>query len=69
MLKSPQELERIGTALARDLSWNGVEVLQVAWSALTDANFHAEAKLLEQIVKALNDSAMDLKYTLTIEEK
>lgn len=68
MLKTAFELERMGTALARDLSWNGVEVLQVAWSALTEANFHAEAEIIEQIAKALNESSVELKYTLTVEE-
>lgn len=69
MLKTAAELEKLGTELARKLDWNGVQVLEVAWSALTDCGFHDEAAIVEQMAKALNASGNELKYELTIKEE
>ena len=42
--------EKLGQELASKLRWDGVGILLVAKAALTDANFHAEALVIEQLI-------------------
>lgn len=70
-MNNPKNLEAMGSKLSVDCGWNGLDILEVAIAALTDANFHQEAKVLEQMLKALNqaNAEFDLSYQLAITEQ
>lgn len=64
-----QQLGQLGSDLATKLGWDGVQILQVAMEALTQANFHAEAEVLEQMVKFLEQTDETPVYRLEIKDK
>ena len=66
--RTQKDLERLGTDLSQACEWNGLEILQASISALTDANFHRESEILEQMLNALSNSDNDLRYVLTVSE-
>lgn len=43
-----ENLERAGVELSQAVGWDGDAILQVAFSALTDANFHELRARLER---------------------
>lgn len=59
---------QIAADLSQQLKWNGFDILRVACEALTDANFHREAEVIEQMIKALEASDQLPTYTLTCTE-
>lgn len=61
-----EQLEKMGRNLACDVAWNGDQVLIVAIEALTDANFHAEAKVLQKMLDALLNSDDTPEYNLIV---
>lgn len=48
-----QNTERIGIELSQSLKWDGLAILEVAVAALTDSNFHPEAKIINEMLKKL----------------
>lgn len=56
-LDQVKELEKRGAELAAACKWNGTEILAIAMYALTDANFHAEAAKLGDMVDELEHDA------------
>ncbi|MBZ0284462.1 MAG: hypothetical protein K8L97_27225 [Anaerolineae bacterium] len=58
----------IAADLSQQLKWNGFDILRVALEALTDANFHREAEVIEQMLKVLETSDKLPTYTLTCTE-
>lgn len=56
-----------GRELAKKHHWNGNEILAVCQAALTDANFHDEAEIVGQLLKALDDHYQP-EYKLTVTE-
>lgn len=52
-LAQVEGLEKRGEELARACKWNGVDILAIAMYALEDANFHAEAAKLGELVDDL----------------
>jgi hypothetical protein len=43
----PNEL---GLKLAADLKWNGDRILEAAYAALVDANFHEQAQVIHDLM-------------------
>ena len=67
--RTTADLERMGEDIAHTCEWNGLEILRVAIAALTDANFHDESKILEQMLSAIESGKNDTKYDLVISEE
>lgn len=44
------ELQEMGVKLSQGLMWSGIDIMCVAKAALTDANFHHEARVIEQLI-------------------
>jgi hypothetical protein len=42
-----------GVALSQMMQWDGMRVLCIAKNALTDCNYHSEAKKIEEIISSL----------------
>ena len=42
--------EAAGLLLARYFKWDGVKILEAAYSALEDANFHTENETIRQLI-------------------
>ena len=40
----------MGVVVSQYFKWNGVEILETAFSALEDANFHAEARVVQGLL-------------------
>ena len=53
MEKQTINTEKIGIELSQNLKWDGIAVLEVAVAALTDCNFHPEAKVINEMIKKL----------------
>lgn len=64
------ELEALGVELSRKCKWNGMDILEAAIAALTDANFHTEADILNQMADILNNdnATHQIKFELTFTE-
>ena len=45
--------EKMGIELSQNLKWDGFAILEVAQAALTDSNFHPEAKVIYEMLKKL----------------
>lgn len=69
-MSKTHDWERLGSDLAAKMGWNGVSVLMVAIEALTAANFHREASILDHMVDALNEAngEREIGYELTIKD-
>ncbi len=50
--------ERIGVELSQNLKWDGFAILEVAVHALTDSNFHPEAKIINEMLEKLENDLM-----------
>lgn len=48
-----QEIGQLGAKWAAECDWDGVDILTLAQEALTQANFHSEAAVIEQMIAAL----------------
>jgi len=51
--------EKMGIELSQNLKWDGFAVLEVTIAALTDSNFHKEAKVISEMLKKLQDDPMN----------
>ena len=51
----------MGVDLSQALGWNGMKILEVARDALTDSNFHPEAKILNEMIDLLNFDVHDFE--------
>lgn len=58
-----------GQELAAALGWDGISILETAIAALSDANFHAEAEILEKMANYLMQTDETPVYTLEIKDK
>jgi hypothetical protein len=45
--------EALGIVISKYFEWNGKKVLQASFFALEDANYHREAKSVEEMIEAL----------------
>lgn len=52
-MNQTQNTERIGIELSQNLKWDGFAILEVAVAALTDSNFHTEAKVINDMLGKL----------------
>jgi len=53
-----KKLEKMGVELSQKLEWNGFDILRVSVEALTDANFHTEAKIINDMLRKLENDPM-----------
>lgn len=60
------ELERLGISIAQKCGWNGDKILKVCKAALTDANFHSESEIVEQMLEAVESSDDTPEYKLEV---
>jgi len=44
------EAEKLGRKVAREMKWDGVRIMFAFQEALTDANFHSEAKKVGDMI-------------------
>lgn len=44
------EAEKLGKKVAREMEWDGVRIMFAFQEALTDANFHSEAKKVDDMI-------------------
>jgi hypothetical protein len=44
------DTQRLGADLSKLLKWDGLKILEVAHSALEDANFHEEAREVGRLI-------------------
>jgi hypothetical protein len=47
-IKDNTTAEEIGIDIARHFEWDGRKIMEAFIAALTDANFHTEAKAIQQ---------------------
>jgi phosphopantetheinyl transferase len=47
-IKDNTTAEEIGIDIARHFKWDGRQIMEAFLAALTDANFHTEAKAIQQ---------------------
>lgn len=59
------QIQADGSKLAGKYKWDGLGILQVCEAALTDANFHHEAEIIDQMIKALQADEQPA-FTLTV---
>lgn len=50
------QTQQFGRELAAILNHDGIKILEVAFAALEDANFHDEAALVQAVAQILNRS-------------
>jgi hypothetical protein len=50
-----EQLQAEGEKLAKKHGWEGLAILKVCEAALTDANFHHESEIIDQMIKALEN--------------
>jgi len=50
--------EKMGVNLSQTLEWDGFAILEVSIAALTNANFHTEAKIINRILEKLETDLM-----------
>lgn len=48
------DLKTMAINLSSDLKWDGVAIMRLAQTALTDANFHTEAAAIGQLIAQYN---------------
>ena len=51
MTTKDKKAEQLAEEIAQKLDWDGLEISKVFMLALTDANFHALRKEIEEILK------------------
>ena len=54
--KEITEDEALGQLVAKFTKWNGVRILEVAATALEDANFHSECEIVEKMAREIEES-------------
>lgn len=59
------KIQEDGGKLASKYGWDGLTILQVSEAALTAANFHHEAEIIDQMIKALKNGDQPA-FTLVI---
>jgi hypothetical protein len=64
-----EQLEELGRKIASQCDWDGLAILHVFSEALTDANFHREAEIVEQIEKNIETTEATPHYELTIKNE
>lgn len=67
-MSEPSDIISKALELSEWAGWNGVGILQVAIEALTDANFHQEAEILNKMVEAIEEMG-DVTYKLECEQR
>lgn len=60
------DLEMKGIKLSAELGYDGLGILKVAIAALTDANFHAEADVFAEMLRALEITDNECSYIFTV---
>lgn len=60
------DLEMKGINISRELDYDGLAILKVAIAALTNANFHAEAEVLTEMLTALERTDNECSYIFTV---
>lgn len=60
-----EQIQEDGGKLASKYGWDGLSILEVCEAALTDANFHHEAEIIDQMIQALKNGNQPA-FTLTI---
>lgn len=53
------DTEKMGIDLASTLEWHGFAILEVSIAALTDANFHRETKIINEMLEKLKDARLN----------
>ena len=43
--------EALGILISQHFEWDGIDILRTCAEALTDANFHKEASIVENLIK------------------
>ena len=54
-----KELEKTALDLAEKTDYDGVEILEIAMLALTDVNYHAEARLIRNMILKIENDPMN----------
>lgn len=55
-----RELEGLGIALSQYTKWDGIKLMKILQYALTDANFHSEAVVVNNMIANCMNEAFDL---------
>lgn len=63
-----QEIEEMGRKLASSLQWNGINIMMAFSEALTDANYHHEAEVIDKMIAALEATDGEAHFELTIKK-
>lgn len=58
--QTERELEGLGIALSQYVKWDGVVLMKILQYALTDANFHSEAVVVNNMIAQCMNEAYDL---------
>ncbi len=53
------KIEKIANKLSKDVEWSGYDILEVCKLALTDANFHKEARILHGLQLDIDNDPMN----------
>jgi len=53
-----KELEKTALDLAEKTDYDGVEILEIAMLALTDVNYHPEARLIRNMILKIENDPM-----------
>ena len=53
-----KQTEVMGVQLSQTLKWDGFKIMEVSIAALTDANFHPEAKIISEMLEKLQSDPM-----------
>jgi hypothetical protein len=61
-----EQLEALGNKLAADCSFSGDWILKAFAAALTQANYHNEAEVVEQMLAAVDATDNTPEYRLTV---
>ena len=54
-------VQRMGVDLSQALEYDGMKILEVARDALTDSNFHPEAKILNEMLRFIENDIQDFE--------
>lgn len=58
--QTERELEGLGIALSQYVKWDGVVLMKILQYALTDANYHSEAVVVNNMIAQCMNNAYDL---------
>jgi|TARA_B100000902_G_C27319613_1_gene923531 hypothetical protein len=53
-----ERLEKIASDLAKKADYDGLEILEISMLALTDVNFHPEAKVIRDLILKIENDPM-----------